>query len=129
MILKYESDDVNTITLSFYQHKYDIMQSKFKLTDDEISELAALQIAATYGNIPHEQVREKLETDIGEFVPQSKLRQKDKAYWNKTIMDQIIKIESFFSKMQAREEYLKIIQKNLMYESHLFYVKVLLFYN
>ena len=126
MILYYgfTEEDVDSVTLKFYQAKYDIIQSKFSLSDDDISKLAAMQIVATFGNIPYEQVRQKLEDEIGEFVPQSKLRKVDKAQWNKTIMEEYMGVNELFTKMEARKSYLDYIKGNQFYESHLFYVKV-----
>ena len=123
----YTEEDVDSVTLSFYQAKYDIIQSKFNLNDDDISKLAAMQIVATYGNIPHEQVRQKIEEDVGEFVPQSKLRKLDKNYWNKTIMEEYVAVDQVYTKLEARRSYLDYIKNNLFYEAHLFNVKVLNF--
>lgn len=124
----FTEDDVDSVTLSFYQAKYDIIQSKFNLSDDDISKLAAMQIVATYGNIPHEHVRTKLEEEIGEFVPQSKLRKFEKTYWQKTIMEEYVAVDQVYTKLEARKSYLDYIKNNLFYEAHLFDVKVIFFF-
>lgn len=120
----FTEEDIDTVTLSFYQAKYDIIQSKFNLSDDDISKLAAMQIVATYGNIPHEQVRQKLEDEIAEFVPLSKLKKLDKTHWQKTIMEEYVAVDQVYTKIEARKSYLDFIKNNQLYEAHLFYVKV-----
>jgi hypothetical protein len=126
MILYYgfTEEDVDSVTLSFYQAKYDVIHSKFNLSDDDISKLAAMQIVATYGNIPHEQVKNKIENDIMEFVPQSKLRKFEKANWVKTIMEEYVAVDQVYTKLEARKSYLDYIKNNNFYEAHIFNVKV-----
>jgi hypothetical protein len=130
MILYYgfTEEDVDSVTLSFYQAKYDIVNSKYNLTDDDISKLAAMQILATYGNMSHEDVRRRIEDDIGEFIPQSKLRKLEKAYWIKTIMEEYVAVDQVYTKLEARKSYLDYIKNNNFYEAHLFYVKVIIKY-
>ncbi len=116
--------DIDQITLNFYQALYDIIQGKFNLSEDDLAKLAALQIIACYGNISHEEAKEKLEKELLSFIPISKIKKNKEVFWINAIIYEYIKIVDIDTKIDARKIYLNHISKNNFYEAHLFWVKV-----
>lgn len=117
--------DIDQVTLNFYQGLYDIIQGKFNLTDDDVGKLAALQMIAMYGYLSNEQAKDKLEKELGSFVPIAKIKKNQEQFWIKAIMDEYIKINYVDTKFDARKIYLDHISKYNFYEAHLFWVKVI----
>lgn len=116
--------DIDQVTLNFYQVLYDIIQGKFSMTDDDVGKLAALQLLAVYGTLTHEEAKDKLEKELRNFVPLSKVKKNQEQFWVKAIMDEYIKINYIDTKFDARKIYLDHISKHNFYEAHLFWVKV-----
>jgi len=116
--------DTDQVTLNFYQGLYDIIQGKFNLTDDDVGKLAALQLIAVFGYLSHEQAKDKLEKELGSFVPVGKINKNQEHFWVKAVMDEYTKIDYVDTKLDARKIYLDHIRRYNFYEAHLFWVKV-----
>ena len=116
--------DIDQVTLNFYQGLYDIIKGKFNLTYDDIGKLAAVQLIAVFGTLSHEQAKDKLEKELGSFVPVTKIKKNQEDFWVKAIMDEYTKIDYVDTKFDARKIYLDHISRYNFYEAHLFWVKV-----
>lgn len=124
----YNEHDIDTITMHYVQTAYDVSIGKFKLEEEDIVKLGAIQLKANYGNLDHEEILKLLEKNIERYVPGNKFKQTQASYWVKKIMEVYTEL-NIDSKNEAKLTYLEHLKDNPMWEAHQFFVKYSKTYN
>lgn len=111
----YKPDDIDTVTMHFVQTCHDVTTGKFQLNEDEIVNLAALQLFVNHGTKQPVEIRGVLEKDIKNYIPPQYFK-KYKEGWVNKIYDTFTTL-TYKTRLEAKNAYLDILKNNPMFES------------
>lgn len=98
---------------------------KFRLEDQDITTLAALQLFVDYLNA-HEVANRALQSNLDKYIPLNSKGQYPNLYWEQKIMEKYTSLQ-FTKKIEAKLAYIEHLKHQDLFESHQFFVKVRLY--
>lgn len=122
MYYPYKEDDIDTITMHYVQTNYDVICGKFKLNEEEIFQLAALQLQVNCENKSFEEVSSHLERHSKQYIPSTKYRPGLASIWCGKIMEYYTSNLKFTSRIESKLTYLECLKSNPLYEAHQYFV-------
>ena len=113
----YNPEDLDTVTMHYVQTNFEVIKGLYRLSAEEITELAAIQFFINYGKISADDIFRHVSTEIKKYVPCNKLFLiEDKEVSVEGIIDAYNRL-NFKSKLEARNKYLDIMKKNELWET------------
>jgi hypothetical protein len=113
----YKEDDVDTITLLYVQTSYDVVTGKFNLTEEEIVQLAAIQLQIEGEKKSLEELSLLLERNPTRYIPVDKFKPTQKQQWCSKIIEQYTKLK-FKNRLESKLTYLECLKNNTLYQAH-----------
>lgn len=113
----YNPEDLDSVTMHYVQTNFEVIKGLYRLSFDEIMELAAIQFYVNYGKISQDEISRHARTEIRKYVPFNQFKN---IVPEKISIDKIISNYSNFnfkSKLQAKNKYLDIMKKNELWET------------
>jgi myosin VIIa len=118
----YKEDDIDTITMHYVQTNYDVISGKYKLTDEEIVQLAAIQLQVDCEKKSFEDTASHLERHTRNYIPCTKYKSGVAGIWCGKIMEYYTTNLKFTSRIESKLTYLECMKKNPLFEAHQFFV-------
>ena len=113
----YNPEDLDSVTMHYVQTNFEVIKGLYRLSVEEIIQLAAIQFYVNYGSINDEDIKRHVSTEIRKYIPCNKLFHIDDG---EVTPEKIIKAYfnfNFKSKLQAKNKYLDIMKKNELWET------------
>lgn len=120
----FKEDDVDTITIHYVQTNYDVIFGKFKLSDEEIVQLAAIQLQIDCEKKSFEDTASHLERHSRNYIPCNKYKPGQASLWCGKIMEYYTTNLKFTSRVESKLTYLECLKMNSLYEAHQFFVSL-----
>lgn len=113
----YNPEDIDTVTMHYVQTNFEVIKGLYRISIEDIIQLAAIQFYINYGSISHDDILRHVSTEIKKYVPCNKLFHiEDREITVEKIID-AYKGLNFSSKLQAKNQYLNILKKNELWET------------
>ena len=107
----YNPKDLDSVTMHYVQTNFEVLKGLYKISLQNIIELAALQFFINYGKISDDDIRRHVSTELKTAVPCKKFFHiKDEEITVDKIIDEYSKL-NFKSKLEAKNKYLDIMKK------------------
>lgn len=116
-----EEEDYDTVTLLYYQTKFDVITGKFNLNANKIINLGGLQLLNEFGN-EREEAYNYLKKNYEKYVPLNKLNLMTQSQWIEKIIEFYSSISSF-PKKEAKWNYLEELKEDKLYQTQQFHAK------
>ncbi len=117
----YEKDDIDTISVIYYQTVYDVLTGKHPLDERKIINLAAYKLVTEFEDDEDPAVK-KLGEFINKYIPPSKMSLMSLDEWKNKILDQYKKVNEL-KKNDAKWEYIQELKNLCTYQTQQFYGK------
>ena len=114
---KYNPEDIDSVTMHYVQTNFEVIKGLYRLSPDEINQLAAIQFYINYGILNNDDILRRVSTEIKKYVPCNRLFLIEDG---EVTVDKIINIYKslkFESKLHAKNNYLDILKKNELWET------------
>jgi myosin-7 len=125
----FKEDDLDTITMHYVQTNYDVISGKFKLTEEEIVQLAAIQLQVDCEKKSFEDTSSHLERHSRNYIPCTKYKPGQASLWCGKIMEYYTTNLKYTSRIESKLTYLECLKTNPLFEAHQFYVSYSKSYN
>ena len=113
----YNPEDIDTVTMHYVQTNFEVVKGLYRLSSEDINELAAIQFYINYGNLSKDDIFGKVSTEITKYIPCNSLFLITDG---EVTVEKIVNIYSNFkfkSKLEAKNKYLDILKKNELWET------------
>lgn len=113
----YNPEDIDSVTMHYVQTNFEVIKGLYRISIEDIIQLAAIQFYINYGSISHDDILRHVSTEIKKYVPCNKLFHIEDG---EVTVDKIIEAYeglNFSSKLQAKNKYLSILKKNELWET------------
>ena len=113
----YNPEDIDSVTMHYVQTNFEVIKGFYRLTVEEIIQLAAIQFYVNYGDISQNDILRHVSTEIRKYVPCNKLFHIEDG---EVTVEKIVNAYSnlqFKSKLQAKNKYLEIMKRNDLWET------------
>ena len=121
LFYKYNKDDLDTVTMHYIQSNFDVLWGQYNLKEEEICKLAAISLYINNVNDKNnDELSNMLKDDIKSYIPLDKIKLYNIDIWIKKIMDIYITLK-YDNSLSAKNEYLDILSKNIVYEGYQFF--------
>ena len=117
----FTEDEVDTLSIVYYQTVYDVITGKHPLDLRKILTLASLELVNECGN-DEEKAKELLSTKLNKFIPFNNFNEMSEEEWKEKILTQYVNI-SEISKNNARWNYLQELSNLHTFQTQQFYAK------
>ena len=114
----FDEEDYDTVSVVYYQTLYDVLSGKFRLSQEQITILSALQLLNEFGS-DRESAFNSVQKNIEKYIPASGMEMLSKDQWAESIMELYSSLSSY-SKNQAKWNYLEELKQIPTYQSHQF---------
>ena len=114
----YDETILDNIAIEFYQTVYDVISGKFKLTEEEILILGALQLVNEFGN-EIEKAYININENYQNYIPWKFMHIMSNDRW----IEKIMEFYSYFMSYEQNEckkEYIKLLEKHDTFKTQLF---------
>ena len=118
----FNKEDLDTVTMHYVQTNFDVIQGKFQLTENDITQLAAIALFVNHGTKNQDEIFTILQNDLKNYIPVTKFKLCPEDIWPKKIMDVYTTLQ-YRSKLEAKNAYLELLKDNPMFEAQQFFVK------
>ena len=113
----YNPENIDSVTMHYVQTNFEVIKGLYRLSVEDIINLAAIQFYVNYGKISQDDILRHVSTEIKKYIPCNRLFHIDD---KEITVDKIINAYSnlnFTSKLQAKNKYLDILKKNELWET------------
>jgi hypothetical protein len=118
---KYNKDDLDTVTMNYIQTNFDVLWGQYNLDENEICNLAAISLYINNNNNnSNEELYNILKDDLKSYIPLNKIKKYNDEILTKKIMDIYITLK-YDNLLSAKNAYLDILSKNIVYEGYQFF--------
>ena len=117
----FEKDDIDTLSVVYYQTVYDVISGKHPLDEKKIIDLAAYQLVVECED-DDDKARKKLSNHLNKYVPANKFNLMTAHDWKEKIKEQYKKVNDK-SKNDCKWEYLQILKDLPTYQMQQFNAK------
>lgn len=113
----YNPQDLDSVTMHYVQTNFEVLKGLYRISNEDIIELAAIQFFINYGKISHDDIERQVRTGIKNAIPCNKfLNINDEEINADKIIESYSKLK-FKSKLEAKNKYLDIMKKNELWET------------
>ena len=113
----YNPQDIDSVTMHYVQTNFEVIKGLYRLTSEEIVQLAAIQFYINYGSISDDDILRHVSTEIRKYIPCNRLLDiKDGQITVEKIIE-AYKDNKFTTKLEAKNKYLNILKKNELWET------------
>jgi myosin-7 len=117
----YNENDIDTVSIIYYQTVYDTIGGKYQLREEDVVTLASLQLLIDYGT-DYESAYQALQKLLDKYVPMNLLNNNTNVYWVQKIMELYSGLKAT-SKQEAKLTYLEQLKTSPLWEAQQFLVK------
>jgi hypothetical protein len=113
---EYNPEDIDSVTMTYVQSNFEVLKGRYNLTEQEIIELAAIQLYIDYGHLNNEEIVNNLKEDVKKFVPFNKFQINQESDWVNKIVEKYNN-SKYNTKLEAKNAYLNILKTNELFQS------------
>ena len=113
---EYNPEDIDSVTMTYVQCNFETIKGRYKLTEEEIVKLGAIQLYIDYGHLTPDEIRNNIKENIKKFIPHNQIQLNSESAWAEKIMNQY-NIQNLKSKLEAKNAYLTILKNNELFQS------------
>jgi hypothetical protein len=113
----FNPEDMDSVTMTYVQCNFDVINYRYKLSEDDIAKLGAVQLYVDYSSLEKEEIIKKLNENTKAYIPNQIYNQNaNDEYWSEKIIKEFEQ-NKFKTKLEAKNEYLNILKKNELWET------------
>ena len=113
----YNPEDIDAVTMHYVQTNFEVLKGLYRLSPEDINQLAAIQFYINYGKISDDDILRHVSTEIKRSVPCNTLFHIEDGEVTVEKIIHLYKNFKFESKLQAKNQYLNILKKNDLWET------------
>ena len=113
---EYNPEDIDSVTMTYVQCNFEVLNNRYKLSQEDIAKLAAIQLYIDYLPLEENEMLNKLKEDVKSFVPKNAFNLDSAEGWINKIEKEFGEFK-FKTKLDAKIAYLNILQTNELYRS------------
>ena len=113
---EYNPQDIDAVTMTYVQCQFEVINSRYNLTEETIVKLAAIQLYIDYSNLQLDEVKKTINQNVKKFVSKNKFKHNSEQGWAEKIMKEFNTLQ-FKSKLEAKNAYLDILKNNELFQS------------
>ena len=117
----FEKDDIDTVSVVYYQTAYDVLTNKHEVDERKIINLAAYKLVVEFGD-DEDVAEKKINDSIHKYIPKLKFGLMHETDWKEKILDQYKK-ENSIKKEDAKWNYIQELKNLPTYEMQQFNAK------
>ena len=117
----YDKDDIETISVIYYQTVYDVISGKHPVTEQNIINLASYQLVVEFKN-NQEAVEKSLKDSLNSYIPTNKINLLTAKEWEEKILEQYNNVNKI-KKNEAKWEYIQELKDLPTYQVQQFNAK------
>ena len=114
----FDKDDIDTLSVVYYQTVYDVISGKHPVDENKIIELAAYQLVIEFDD-EDEMVENKLNDNLHKYIPTNKFNLMVAQDWKEKVFEQYKKVKGK-SKNDCKWEYLQLLKDLPTYQMQQF---------
>lgn len=114
----YTENDVDTLTVVYTQSVYDVVNGKYKLQEEEVITLAALQLLIEFST-SQDSAYQSLQKYLEKYLPVNLLAVNPAVYWVQKVMELYSGFKAS-SKLEAKLTYIEQLKNSPLWEVHQF---------
>ena len=103
--------------MHYVQTNFEVLKGLYRLTSEDINQLAAIQFYINFGNISNDDILRHVSTEIRKYIPCNRLFLIEDGDVSVDKIIDLYKKLNFESKLQAKNAYLDILKKNELWET------------
>ena len=113
----FNPEDIDAVTMTYVQCNFDVINDRYKLSEEDIIKLGSIQLYVDYSSLEKEEIIKKLNENIKAYIPKQIYNQNpNDEYWSEKIINEFEQ-NNFKTKMDAKNAYLNILKNNYLYKS------------
>jgi hypothetical protein len=113
----YNPQDIDSVTMHYVQTNFEVIKGLYKLTEEDIVQLAAIQFYINYGNISRDDILRHVSTEIRKYIPCNRLLDINDGQITVEKIIEAYNGNKFTTKLEAKNKYLNILKKNELWET------------
>jgi hypothetical protein len=113
----YNPQDIDSVTMQDVQTNFEVIKGVYRLTAEEIVQLAAIQFYINYGNISPDDILRHVSTEIRKYIPCNRLLDINDGQITVEKIIEAYNDNKFKTKLEAKNKYLNILKKNELWET------------
>ena len=114
---KYNPQDIDSVTMHYVQTNFEVIKGLYRLSVEEIIQLAALQFYINYGNISDNDILRQVSTEIKKYIPCNKLVHIEKGEITVEKIIEAYNDNKSITRLEAKNKYLNILKNNELWET------------
>ena len=112
----FNPEDLDSVTMTYVQCNFDVINDRYNLTEDDIIKLGAIQLYVDHSSLENEEIIKKLNENVKLYIPKEIFNTNTIEYWSEKITKEFEQ-NKFKSKLEAKNEYLNILKNNILFKS------------
>ena len=112
----FNPEDLDSVTMTYVQCNFDVINDRYNLTEDDIIKLGAIQLYVDHSSLENEEIIKKLNENVKLYIPKEIFNTNTVEYWSEKITKEFEQ-NKFKSKLEAKNEYLNILKNNILFKS------------
>ena len=112
----FNPEDLDSVTMTYVQCNFEVLNNRYKLSQEDIAKLAAIQLYIDYLPLEENEMLNKLKEDVKSFIPKNSFNLDSAEGWINKIEKEFGEFK-FKTKLDAKIAYLNILQTNELYRS------------
>ena len=114
----FDKDDIDTLSVVYYQTAYDVISGKHPVDENKIIELAGFQLVVEFDD-DDDKVEKKLNDNLHKYIPANKFNIMPAQDWKEKVFEQYKKVNGK-SKNECKWEYLQLLKDLPTYQMQQF---------
>jgi hypothetical protein len=120
---QYTDNDVDSVSMVYYQSLYDYLNGKYNLSEKEVIQLAAFALLSQFGSNSDDSFI-ALQKKLEKYIPLNRKNLNPGTYWVQKIMEQYSTLKAD-NKQVAKLSFLDMLKESNIWEGQQFNVKVI----
>ena len=112
----FNPEDLDSVTMTYVQCNFDVINDRYNLTEDDIIKLGAIQLYVDHSSLENEEIIKKLNENVKLYIPKEIFNTNTVEYWSEKITKEFEQ-NKFKTKLEAKNEYLNILKNNILFKS------------
>ena len=112
----FNPEDLDSATMTYVQCNFEVLNNRYKLSEEDIVKLGAIQLYIDYSTLDEKEIINKLKENIRDFIPKKNFVLNSAEDWVEQITKHFEQ-NKFKTKLDAKNEYLNILKNNELYKS------------
>ena len=118
----FEKDDIDTLSVVYYQTAYDVISGKHPVDENKIIELAAYQLVVEFDD-DDDITEKKLNDNLHKYIPVNKFNLMPAQDWKEKVFEQYKKVNDK-TKNECKWEYLQLLKDLPTYQMQQFNARI-----